>query len=177
MAAPSPRNAYYRAGKKSTGSLIGLGVCLVILPWAIFFLGGWQLFLYVSLGIVLTLLCFNQRELRRRIRDWMAVPRPTHWQNAFERARRARHSKTKNRGTRPVVSRHNMSELTPCEFEILSAVAVGYSDKEIAQHIKIGASTVEHYLDRITKLELSTREELVLFAENNLVPLKTMPKD
>jgi DNA-binding NarL/FixJ family response regulator len=70
-----------------------------------------------------------------------------------------------------------MSELTPCEFEILSAVAVGYSDKEIAQHIKIGASTVEHYLDRITKLELSTREELVLFAENNLVPLKTMPKD
>ena len=51
--------------------------------------------------------------------------------------------------------------LTPRELEILSAVVAGYSNKEIAEYLKISEDTVKHHLSNIfDKLGVSTRLEL-----------------
>jgi two-component system nitrate/nitrite response regulator NarL len=62
--------------------------------------------------------------------------------------------------------------LTARELEIVSAVVVGYSNKEIAAHFKISQDTVKHHLSNIfDKTGVSTRLQLALFAVNHSVPL------
>ena len=66
-------------------------------------------------------------------------------------------------------------ELTPREIEIVSVVADGLSNKEIAQTLKIADDTVKHHISNIfDKLGVSTRLELALFAFNQKLPLKNM---
>lgn len=63
--------------------------------------------------------------------------------------------------------------LTPREIEIVSVVAAGLSNKEIAQTLKIADDTVRHHMTNIfDKLGVSTRLELALFAFNQKLPLK-----
>jgi DNA-binding NarL/FixJ family response regulator len=86
--------------------------------------------------------------------------------------------RVKRRSSLSVILKSSNFELTFRELEIVSAVVAGYSNKEIAQYLKIGESTVEHYLDGVfQKLGLSTRPELVLFAEKHALPLKEIRKD
>ncbi|HEX4921578.1 MAG TPA: response regulator transcription factor, partial [Candidatus Bathyarchaeia archaeon] len=62
--------------------------------------------------------------------------------------------------------------LTPRELEIVSAVVAGYSNKEIAAHLKISQDTVKHHLSNIfDKTGVSTRVELALLAVNHKMPL------
>src|SRR5215813_7892871 len=63
--------------------------------------------------------------------------------------------------------------LTPREIEIVSVVAAGLSNKEIAQTLKIADDTVKHHMSNIfDKVGVSTRLELALFAFNQKLPLK-----
>ena len=65
--------------------------------------------------------------------------------------------------------------LTPRELEIVAAVVVGYSNKEIAEYFRISEDTVKHHLSNIfDKLGVSTRLELALFAVNQSLPLKSI---
>jgi two-component system, NarL family, nitrate/nitrite response regulator NarL len=65
--------------------------------------------------------------------------------------------------------------LTPREIEIVSVVAAGLSNKEIAQTLKIADDTVKHHMSNIfDKLGVSTRLELALFAFNQKLPLKNI---
>ena len=62
--------------------------------------------------------------------------------------------------------------LTPRELEIVSAVVAGYSNKEIAAHLKISQDTVKHHLSNIfDKTGVSTRVELALLAVDHKMPL------
>jgi two-component system, NarL family, nitrate/nitrite response regulator NarL len=62
--------------------------------------------------------------------------------------------------------------LTARELEIVSAVVVGYSNKEIAAHLKISQDTVKHHLSNIfDKTGVSTKVELAVFAVSHNVPL------
>jgi two-component system nitrate/nitrite response regulator NarL len=55
--------------------------------------------------------------------------------------------------------------LTPREFEITSAVVLGFSNKQIAQKYVLREDTVKHHLTRIfDKVGASNRLELALFA-------------
>jgi len=55
--------------------------------------------------------------------------------------------------------------LTPREKEILSYVAMGYSNKEIADRLIISVKTVENHKAKIMeKLQLTTRPQLVKYA-------------
>lgn len=47
-------------------------------------------------------------------------------------------------------------ELSPKELEVLTLVALGYSDKEIGIKLKVGYGTVRTYIDRIV-LKLNAR--------------------
>ena len=63
--------------------------------------------------------------------------------------------------------------LTPREIEIVSVVAAGLSNKEIAQTFKIADDTVKHHMSNIfDKTGVSTRLELALFAFNQKLPLR-----
>ncbi len=63
--------------------------------------------------------------------------------------------------------------LTPREIEIVSVVADGLSNKEVAQTLKIANDTVKHHMSNIfDKLGVSTRLELALFAFKQKLPLK-----
>jgi two-component system, NarL family, nitrate/nitrite response regulator NarL len=63
--------------------------------------------------------------------------------------------------------------LTPREIEIVSVVAAGLSNIEIAQTLKIADDTVKHHMSNIfDKTGVSTRLELALFAFNQKLPLK-----
>lgn len=65
--------------------------------------------------------------------------------------------------------------LTPRELEIVSAIAAGFANKEIAGHFKISEDTVKHHLSNIfDKTGVSTRLELALFAVNQNLPLKSI---
>jgi DNA-binding CsgD family transcriptional regulator len=166
-AIPPTRHAYYHAGRRLKSGHVILGVCLVALPWVVFLVGGWHLFLYLSLGFMAMLVALSQRELRRRMRDWMT---------AYPAMQREIRVKRKNLGS--ATSQSSNFQLTLCELEIVSGVVAGYSNKEIAQYLKIGESTVQYRLDRVfQKLGLSTRPELALFAEKHALPLKKMGKD
>jgi two-component system, NarL family, nitrate/nitrite response regulator NarL len=60
-------------------------------------------------------------------------------------------------------------------LEIVSAVVMGYSNKEIAALFQISQDTVKHHLSNIfDKTGVSTRVELALFAVNHIVPLRVI---
>jgi DNA-binding NarL/FixJ family response regulator len=72
-------------------------------------------------------------------------------------------------------SRQKKFGLTSRELEIVSAVVVGYSNREIAGHFKIAEDTVKHHMSNIfDKVGVSTRLELALFAVNQSIPLETI---
>jgi len=63
--------------------------------------------------------------------------------------------------------------LTPTEVDIVSSVAAGSSNKEIAQHLAINEDVVERHLsDIFGKLGVSTRLELALFTVNRKPPIQ-----
>ena len=65
--------------------------------------------------------------------------------------------------------------LTPRELEIVAAVVVGYSNKEIAEYFRISEDTVKHHLSNtFDKLGVSSRLELALFAVKQSVPLPSI---
>ena len=58
--------------------------------------------------------------------------------------------------------------LTAREFQIVSAVAAAYANKDIAERFSISEKTVKHHLSHIfEKVGVSNRLELALFALNN----------
>jgi two-component system, NarL family, nitrate/nitrite response regulator NarL len=81
-------------------------------------------------------------DLVRILRDLKAIPEP-------------------GEGTRPY-------NLTPRELEIVSAIVNGYTNRDIAEELKIAEQTVKHHLSNIfDKLGVSNRLELALFAVNH----------
>ena len=65
--------------------------------------------------------------------------------------------------------------LTPQELDIVSTVVEGYSNKEIAEYLKIGVDTVKRHLINIfDKVGVSSKLELALFAVNQGLPLKSI---
>ena len=64
--------------------------------------------------------------------------------------------------------RSNRFGLTPRQLEIVAAVAMGLTNKQIAARLVVSEDTVKHHLTHIfDKLGLSTRVELALFATRN----------
>ena len=58
--------------------------------------------------------------------------------------------------------------LTPRELEIVGTVVSGYSNRDIAQKLKVSEDTVKHHLTNIfNKTGVSSRLELALFAINH----------
>jgi two-component system nitrate/nitrite response regulator NarL len=83
-------------------------------------------------------------DLVRILRDLRAIPEP-------------------GEGTRPY-------NLTPRELEIVSAIVNGYTNRDIAEELKIAEQTVKHHLSNIfDKLGVSNRLELALFAVNHQI--------
>lgn len=61
-------------------------------------------------------------------------------------------------------ARHNFG-LTRRELEVVTAIAAGYSNREIAQKLSLSEQTVKHHITNIfDKVGVSNRTELVLFA-------------
>jgi len=62
--------------------------------------------------------------------------------------------------------------LTPRELEIVSAIVLGYTNRDIARKFTISEDTVKHHLTNIfDKVGVSNRLELALFAiEHRLIP-------
>ncbi len=61
-------------------------------------------------------------------------------------------------------------KLTPREVEIVSKIANGHTNKEVGKAFSIRERTVKHHLTNIfTKLGVSNRLELALFARNQLL--------
>ena len=66
------------------------------------------------------------------------------------------------------IMRRNPFRLTPRQLEIVSAVALGETNKEVAQHFSISEETVKHHLANIfDKLGVYSRLELAIFALNH----------
>ena len=62
----------------------------------------------------------------------------------------------------------NRFHLTRRQLEIVSAVALGESNKEVAQHFSISQETVKRHLSNIfDKLGVFSRLELAIFALNH----------
>jgi two-component system, NarL family, response regulator NreC len=65
----------------------------------------------------------------------------------------------------PAQSDNRLEQLSEREQEVLTLIALGYSNKEIAEKLFLSVKTVETYKARIMeKLELTTRAALVRFA-------------
>jgi DNA-binding NarL/FixJ family response regulator len=65
----------------------------------------------------------------------------------------------------PAQSDNRLAQLSEREQEVLTLIALGYSNKEIAEKLFLSVKTVETYKTRIMeKLELTTRAALVRFA-------------
>lgn len=59
-------------------------------------------------------------------------------------------------------------DLTPHEFRIIRAIAGGYTNKDIAQELALGETTVKHHLTTIfRKFHVSNRFELALLATHH----------
>jgi two-component system nitrate/nitrite response regulator NarL len=66
------------------------------------------------------------------------------------------------------VIRRNPFRLTPRQLEIVSAVALGETNREVAKHFSISEETVKHHLANIfDKLGVYSRLELAIFALNH----------
>jgi DNA-binding NarL/FixJ family response regulator len=66
------------------------------------------------------------------------------------------------------ILRRNPFRLTPRQLEIVSAVALGETNREVAQHFSISEETVKHHLANIfDKLGVYSRLELAIFALNH----------
>jgi len=65
--------------------------------------------------------------------------------------------------------------LTPRELEVVLAVAIGLTNKDIAERFSLSEETVKHHLTKIfSKLKVANRVELALFAvHEQLVPSTT----
>jgi DNA-binding NarL/FixJ family response regulator len=60
--------------------------------------------------------------------------------------------------------------LTPREVEVVTSIASGFSNREIADKFSISEQTVKHHLRNIfDKLGVSNRLELALFAINHRI--------
>jgi len=58
-----------------------------------------------------------------------------------------------------------IEKLIPREREVLQALAEGLSDREIATRLHVGVGTVHtHVTNILTKLEVSSREQALVFA-------------
>jgi DNA-binding NarL/FixJ family response regulator len=58
--------------------------------------------------------------------------------------------------------------LTPRERQIVSAIAAGETNRDIAQRLSLSADTVKHHLTNVfDKCGVSNRLELALFAVNH----------
>jgi len=58
--------------------------------------------------------------------------------------------------------------LTPREMQIIALIVAGYTNKDLAQELKISQNTYKHHLTNIfNKLGVSNRLELVLYAIDN----------
>ena len=61
--------------------------------------------------------------------------------------------------------KYGMQALTDREGEVLKLVALGYTNKEVANRLDVGVKSVETYKSRgVEKLGLKTRAELVRYA-------------
>jgi DNA-binding NarL/FixJ family response regulator len=64
--------------------------------------------------------------------------------------------------------RRNRFNLTRRQLEIVSAIVMGESNKEVAQHFSISQETVKRHLSTIfDKLGVFSRLELAIFALNH----------
>lgn len=69
---------------------------------------------------------------------------------------------------RPAPASKKNFGLTPRELEIVGTVVSGYSNRDIAQKLKVSEDTVKHHLTNIfNKTGVSSRLELALFAINH----------
>lgn len=61
-------------------------------------------------------------------------------------------------------SKSNSHNLSPREFDVLSQVLAGYTNKQIAEHLSISLETIKSHVRKIyEKLQLSSRSELFHF--------------
>jgi NarL family two-component system response regulator LiaR len=67
-----------------------------------------------------------------------------------------------------------LSDLTPRELDVLTRIARGRSNHEIAQELVVSEPTVRtHVMNILTKLHLTDRTQAAIYAlQQNLVPLK-----
>ena len=71
-------------------------------------------------------------------------------------------------GPRGAIEPERLSGLTAREIEVLQAVALGLSNREVARQLVISDKTVEHHLEHIyDKLGVSCRASAVVFAVHN----------
>jgi DNA-binding NarL/FixJ family response regulator len=69
---------------------------------------------------------------------------------------------------RPTPTGRKNFGLTPRELEIVGTVVSGFSNRDIAQKLKVSEDTVKHHLTNIfNKTGVSSRLELALFAINH----------
>jgi len=63
---------------------------------------------------------------------------------------------------------HNMMNLSPREQEVLSYLAKGYTNREVAERLFVSIKTIESHRSKIMdKLNLKTRPDLVEYAAKN----------
>lgn len=75
--------------------------------------------------------------------------------------------------------RSPVGELTPRELEVLTWIARGRSNHEIAVELGLGERTVKTHVSNIlSKLHLADRTQAAIYAlQKNLVPLKDALED
>jgi DNA-binding NarL/FixJ family response regulator len=73
-------------------------------------------------------------------------------------------------GVAPRPAPRRQTLLTPREVEVVSLIAAGLTNREIAERLVISAKTVEHHVSRILdKLNLHDRAEVAAFAASGKI--------